>query len=444
MFSSPAICAILLLVCVPHGVFAQEKPCTLHDNGKYYDLNPLRSSKDYEVKTSTNQSIWLNVCQNVRTDLFGMDDSIDAGDVGGFIRRGHGDFVIGKVNTLLSIFDSRPRFVMTQGSRCKPKVGDQTTEIRASSMVEFVCDTSIYSPGSPQLLAQLPPGDDEVACAYVIEWRTRYACPTSEGGGMWGLFATLAAIFLVLLMTYTILGVLYNRFVLQLRGFDQIPQFSVESMNYHVREAWDWIKDLISTLDIGVSRGNGNGSYSAMPSSGLPTTNPVSHYSQAAGLSREEDLDTGADFRNSKFGSNANFIRPQPGRNRSAAFQSADINPISHQSKVNAAQSLSFLSPSPTGMPIEPTSQTRFSAPQNASTVPDAHGERDVMLGYDDEDAQELGDVNLANTVPTSSATSSQEASGGGESISPSNGMQLNAATAARGRDLGDGDVIRL
>ena len=53
-------------------------------------------SKDYEVKTTTNQSIWLNVCQNVRTELFGTkDDSIDDGDVGGFIRRGHGDFVIG-------------------------------------------------------------------------------------------------------------------------------------------------------------------------------------------------------------------------------------------------------------------------------------------------------------------------------------------------------------
>jgi hypothetical protein len=60
-------------------------------------LNPIHlSSKDYEVKTSTNQSIWLNVCQNVKTDLFGIkDDSIDAGDVGGFIRRAHGDFIIG-------------------------------------------------------------------------------------------------------------------------------------------------------------------------------------------------------------------------------------------------------------------------------------------------------------------------------------------------------------
>lgn len=40
-------------------------------------------------------------------------------------------------------------------------------------------------------------------------------------------------------MTYTALGTLYNRYVLQLRGFDQIPQFSVESMKYHAREATD-------------------------------------------------------------------------------------------------------------------------------------------------------------------------------------------------------------
>lgn len=39
-------------------------------------------------------------------------------------------------------------------------------------MVEFVCDASVYGIGSPRLLAQLPPGEDEIGCAYVIEWRT--------------------------------------------------------------------------------------------------------------------------------------------------------------------------------------------------------------------------------------------------------------------------------
>jgi hypothetical protein len=53
-------------------------------------------SKDYEIKTPNDEVISFNVCQNVKTDLFGIkDDSINAGDVQGFIRRGHGDFVIG-------------------------------------------------------------------------------------------------------------------------------------------------------------------------------------------------------------------------------------------------------------------------------------------------------------------------------------------------------------
>ena len=225
-------------------------------------------------------------------------------------------------------------------------------------------------------------------------------------------------------MTYTVLGVLYNRFVLQLRGFDQIPQFSVESMNYHGREAWDWIKDLWSTLNIGGPRRNG--SYSAMPSGNLPSTNPVSHHSQAVGFGREEDFDGGS-----------NFIRPQPGRNR------PDINPISHQSKVNATQSLSFSSPSLPGTPTKPTPQTRSNVPPTLSTISDAHGERDFMLVHD-EGAQELGDVNFVNAARTSSVDPSQEASDEGESILTSTDTELNAAATARGRDLGDGDVIRL
>lgn len=45
-------------------------------------------------------------------------------------------------------------------------------DVRASALVEFVCDMSIFGPGTPRLLAQLPPGDDEAGCAYVIEWKT--------------------------------------------------------------------------------------------------------------------------------------------------------------------------------------------------------------------------------------------------------------------------------
>lgn len=56
----------------------------------------IMSSKDYEIKIQDDEVISFNVCQNVKTDLYGLkDDSINAGDVQAFIRRGHGDFVIG-------------------------------------------------------------------------------------------------------------------------------------------------------------------------------------------------------------------------------------------------------------------------------------------------------------------------------------------------------------
>ncbi|KAF8971884.1 mannose-6-phosphate receptor binding domain-containing protein [Flammula alnicola] len=445
------ITALLCLILFKSGTLAQEKPCTIHDDGKYYDLNPLKSSNDYEVKTSTNQTLWLNVCQNVKTDLFGIkDDSIDAGDVGGFIRRGHGDFVFGKVNTTLTVFNSRPRFVMSNGSRCKPRVGDQSTDIRASSMVEFICDTSIFGSGTPRLLAQLPPGDDEIGCAYLIEWRTHYACPTSEGGGVWGFFAIMAVIFLVVLMTYTVLGTLYNRYVLQLRGFDQIPQFSIESMKYHGQEAWDWIKDMAAALDIGGTGGRAGG-YSGLSSSGPRTPNPVSHQSQVSGFGHADDVEEGGDLAR---GVGGGFIRPQLSKNRSATFQRVETNPISHQTQVNAAQSLSFsasASPSPPpGLGQSPPQQNR-QIPQTRRLGPDARGstaeERDFMLGDDDEDAEELVDVKApppALEQRSSNPSSPQGSSSGSISAPAANSAEPNPAAAARGRDLGGGDVIRL
>ena len=48
----------------------------------------------------------------------------------------------------------------------------QPGDIRASSVVGFVCDTSVSGFGTPRLLAALPPGDDEAACAFIIEWKT--------------------------------------------------------------------------------------------------------------------------------------------------------------------------------------------------------------------------------------------------------------------------------
>jgi cation-dependent mannose-6-phosphate receptor len=46
-------------------------------------------------------------------------------------------------------------------------------------------------------------------------------------------------------MIYLVLGTLYNRFVLGLTGFDQVPQFSFDSALYHAQNAWESLKDYV-------------------------------------------------------------------------------------------------------------------------------------------------------------------------------------------------------
>lgn len=53
-------------------------------------------SKDYELKSFGGLPLVLNVCGGVHRDLFGNQDENPAG----FIRRGHGDFSIGYVETI--------------------------------------------------------------------------------------------------------------------------------------------------------------------------------------------------------------------------------------------------------------------------------------------------------------------------------------------------------
>jgi cation-dependent mannose-6-phosphate receptor len=91
---------------------ADETPCTLHATGKYFDLSPLKSryakcasigrrtltvllsSKDYEFKSPGGHTFTINVCRSPVREAFGLKD-VDEKDIGGFLRRDHGDFSIG-------------------------------------------------------------------------------------------------------------------------------------------------------------------------------------------------------------------------------------------------------------------------------------------------------------------------------------------------------------
>jgi hypothetical protein len=150
-------------------------------------------------------------------------------------------------------------------------------------------------------------------------------------------------------MAYTIFGTLYNRYVLQLRGFDQIPQFSLESMKYHAREAIDWFKDIMTIMyENNQRRGSdGGGLPFRRPGSSSNAPNPFSHHTQ----------------------SNAGneFARPQANRTESTTRR-PDINPVSHQHQVQV-ESLSIGSSTQQQPASVPTPQQK-----------DKHKAGDVLL----------------------------------------------------------------
>jgi cation-dependent mannose-6-phosphate receptor len=103
---------LLGLGCLP----AEETACTLHDSGKYFDLDPLKSryvryavmerqdshnclsSKDYESQTPGGHTLTINACRSKVREPFGLRDVNEKdSDIGGFVRHDHVDFSIGCV-----------------------------------------------------------------------------------------------------------------------------------------------------------------------------------------------------------------------------------------------------------------------------------------------------------------------------------------------------------
>ncbi|KAG6873074.1 hypothetical protein C0995_003382 [Termitomyces sp. Mi166 len=364
----------------------------------------------------------MNVCKRPLKETFGLKD-VDDLTVAGFVRRDHGDFSIGAINTTLSMYGSNVRMMLTGGSWCTFKSG--ASGLRASTIVDFVCDTSVFGAGEPQLVAQFPPGDEEEA-----------ACPTNEPGGAWGFLALLIFILIGLALLYLVAGTLYNRYVLRLQGSDQIPRFSLESMRYHASEAVDWFKDLTG---IGSSRYNYR-----MPEEGLRTPfpgentlphsaqgtgglNPVSHHTQ---VSNPESAGASPGSRGDA------FVRPYTSRTTSASGKKPDINPVSHQAQSSATGSAAppplppksdLAKPPPQPQPQEqarsppPRATVSPISPEPAPAKKEKHRLQPFDLGDDDDDEVNLGSATSAVVPP----------------------RQVSAAEE-RGRDLGDGGVIRL
>ncbi|TFY68602.1 hypothetical protein EVJ58_g918 [Rhodofomes roseus] len=224
---------IILLVLVP--TMAENAPCTVRDGDDYYDLSSLSANKDYEFDSPTGVKFVINVCKPVLSEKWALKVDRPA-DVGGIAQHERGSFSIGYANSSLAMYNGHPVSVMTGGSECA-----NTQDMYASSAVRFICDTSVFGAGKPELVAQLPPGDND-ACAFFIEWRTHVACPTHEKTGTVGFVTVVAAILGTLLMLYILVGTFYNRYVLELRGFDQIPRISFGGTIEFLRRCVDELK----------------------------------------------------------------------------------------------------------------------------------------------------------------------------------------------------------
>lgn len=236
-----ALLWFLLCLLYPVLVAGDERPCTIHDGDNFFDLNSLKASKDYQFTSPGGHSFTLNVCKSVSHDTWNLQVPHPE-NVGGFIRRDRGDFSIGEANTTLQMKTGHPLLLLEGGSVC-PK-----SELQASTAIQFVCDTSVFAAGKPELVAQLP-DDEDTACSFFIEWRTHYACPHGERGFWSGLVVILFTTMLVFSMLYIVFRTLYNRYALHLRGFDQIP-----TAPRHLSDFFSTIGDCFSSASFGSSR----------------------------------------------------------------------------------------------------------------------------------------------------------------------------------------------
>ncbi|KAJ7052892.1 hypothetical protein C8F01DRAFT_1375682 [Mycena amicta] len=391
----PALPLLLLLAgCCASAEDTTLKPCTGRNGGKYYDLNGLKASSDYTLKTpggGRERELILNACKAVSHETWGlkMDDVPDPATVAGFVRREHGDFSIGTLNTTLT-FSARsgyPHLTFSSGSKCVDADGKKVDSLRASTEIEFVCDPAADR-GAPRLIASLPPGSDDSACAFVFEWRTVSACPTSEGVGFFAVLWFLVSSVLVVLAAYLVIGTLYNYFALGLSGMEALPRFSVAGLVHHTREAVDvareWCAGAMGGGRFGLRDGggrNGGGGFGAGSgggrafrdaegahgehydddSSSTPKTNPAAFIRTRKDPSQLNPASHQNQTQNQTAPAppvlNTHSVSASPSLPHSPIPTAAGLglNPASHQAQVMAAGQGQALADMPMPMPIPRT-----------------------------------------------------------------------------------------
>ena len=78
------------------------------------------------------------------------------------------------------------------------------------------------------------------SCVFFVEWATHHACPARQPASL-SLAALITGLLVALLLTtalYLVCGTAYNRWVLGLNGFGQIPSFSWDAFAYHANAVY--------------------------------------------------------------------------------------------------------------------------------------------------------------------------------------------------------------
>lgn len=99
-----------------------------------------------------------------------------------------------------------------------------STERRKSMIISMLCDKD---PMAPQLALSFVGTLDE--CSYFFEGRSNAACATANtsSGGSLNPGGVFGVIVLIAIIVYLVGGCVYNRAVLQQRGWQQVPNYNL-------------------------------------------------------------------------------------------------------------------------------------------------------------------------------------------------------------------------
>ncbi|KAI5781654.1 mannose-6-phosphate receptor binding domain-containing protein [Peziza echinospora] len=179
-------------------------------------------------------------------------------------------YSLGTPSTHLLLRGRKLILELTNGSRCPtPSTSTSSsssstppTPLYKSTLLTFLCDPGPLDPSLPPTISFIGSLAD---CLYVFEVRTPHACPTyhDDSAAVLGPFAIFVVVLAVFAVVYCVGGCVYQRTVLNARGWRQVPHGNV----------WrGWGRRVAGVVGWVVRRrrggGGGGGRYSGLNSGG--------------------------------------------------------------------------------------------------------------------------------------------------------------------------------